>query len=667
MIGSHHVVRDTQRESRTVSSRLIVVSVIVTALALVLGLRLAHLQVFKYRHFAMLSEDNRVRIEPVSPTRGIIFDRQGEILAQNLPVFSLEVIPEVVGDLDAMIASLRRIIDISDEDLRAFHIALKGARRSESVPLRLRLEDRERARFEVNRHLFPGVNVRAWLARHYPFGSTGAHVIGYVGRIDERDLRQVDANAYRGRSHIGKIGIERSYEDLLRGRVGYEHVETDVRGRKLQVLERRDPVPGQNLFLTIDIRLQKAAEEMLEGHKGAVVAIEPSTGFVLAMASAPRFDLNLFGSGTVDADAYLALSQSADRPLFHRAISGQYPPGSTVKPFLGLAGLEGDLEHAQSKAWCRGWLTLPGTKRRYRDWRAGGHGIVGVEEAIEQSCDVYFYVLALALGIDDMHDYFTEFGFGKPTGIRLGSEGSGLVPSREWKRRTHGQGWYPGETLITGIGQGFMLATPLQLAAATATVANRGERLRPQLIHRIISAHKGGHAEFMQAQRLAPVRAYSDEDWDTIVGAMVGVMHDRRGTAYKVGADFPWKVAGKTGTAQVYSIGQDEEYDEEAIDKRLYDHALFIAFAPAEDPKISVAVVIENGGSGGAVAAPVAAGVIQAWLSRPPSKESPTVAEEKSPVAAAPLRGERNPLRSAPARAPAAAGVIAGSARTPGR
>lgn len=649
MIGNRYVVQDAQRESKTVSSRLIVVLVVVAALALVLGLRLAHLQVFKYRHFAMLSEDNRVRIEPVSPTRGIIFDRQGEILAQNLPVFSLEVIPEVVDDMDAMIASLRRIIDIGDEDLRAFHLAMKSARRSESVPLRLRLEDRERARFEVNRHLFPGVNVRAWLARHYPFGSVGAHVIGYVGRIDDRDLRRIDVNAYRGQSRIGKIGLERSYEDLLRGRVGYEHVETDVRGRRLQVLERRDPVPGQNLFLTIDIRLQKAAEEMLEGHKGAVVAIEPSTGFVLAMASAPRFDLNLFSSGTVDADAYLALSQSPDRPLFHRAISGQYPPGSTVKPFLGLAGLDRGLEHARSKAWCRGWLTLPGTNRRYRDWRAGGHGIVGVEEAIEQSCDVYFYVLAHSLGIDSMHEYLTDFGFGEPTGIRLGSEGSGLVPSREWKRRTHGQGWYPGETLITGIGQGFMLTTPLQLAAATATVANRGERLRPQLIHRIISAQKSGRAEFMQAQRLSPVRAYSDGDWDQIVEAMIGVMHDRRGTAYEVGIGFPWRVAGKTGTAQVYSIGQDEEYDEESIDKRLHDHALFVAFAPADDPKISVAVVIENGGSGGTVAAPIAAEVIRAWLSRPPPKESPSVTEESLPLASASASGDRDRFGSSPA------------------
>ena len=609
--------------ARVFSARAAWASVIVGCLVLVLIARLAHLQIFEHGHFTTLSENNRVKLVPIPPRRGLIFDRHGEILARNLPTYSLEVVPEAVEDIDTLVEELRAIIEIGSAEEEAFRAALTRKRRFEGIPLRTRLEDREVAMFSVNRYRFPGVDIRARLTRDYPFGALGVHVIGYIGRISERELGRIDQADYRGMSHIGKTGVEESYEGWLRGKVGYQRVETNSRGRVLRVLERHDPVPGKNLYLTMDAGLQRIAESALGDENGAIVALDPATGAVLAMASRPGFDPNLFIDG-IDAGTYRTLQRSPDRPLFHRAVSGQYPPGSTIKPFLGLAGLERGIGHIGETSWCPGWFRLPGRKHKYRDWKEYGHGRIGLHDAIVQSCDVYFYELALALGIDRMHEYMSSFGFGERTGIRIESESSGLMPSRAWKRDVRGQSWFPGETLITGIGQGFMLATPLQLASATATFAMRGVRLRPKLVDRAVDPSSGA-IEVVDPETTATIQPRDPPNWQRITDAMTGVVHGPRGTARRIGAGLDYQIAGKTGTAQVFTVKQHEKYDADKLDKKLHDHGLFVAFAPVERPRIAVAVVVENGGSGSGAAAPLARIVIDAYLANapPPPPASP--------------------------------------------
>ena len=614
-------IKDFSRESFLVSARAVTAAIIVGLLTLALVGRLAHLQVLKHQHFTTLSENNRVKIVPIAPTRGLIFDRNGEVLAQNLPAYGLEVVPELVEDVDTLISELREIIDITDADEEEFLAVLARKPRFEKIPLRLRLDDREVARFAVNRHRFPAVDIDARLTRNYPHGELGVHLIGYVGRIDKRELDSIDQADYRGTSHIGKTGIEASHEDWLHGKVGYQRVETNAQGRILRVLQRHDPVPGSNLFLTMDVKLQRAAEEALGDERGAIVALEPVTGAVLAMASTPGFDPNLFVHG-IDVDTYRSLQRSPERPLFNRAVTGQYPPGSTIKPFLGLAGLERNIGHARGTTWCPGWFRLPGRERKYRDWNKWGHGRIGLQDAIVQSCDVYFYELALALGIDRMHEYLSSFGFGARTGIRLGGESPGLMPSRTWKRNARGQSWYPGETVITGIGQGYMLVTPLQLASAAAALATRGTRMRPSIVDRAVDPGSG-ETEAVDPETTATIESLDAANWERIVGAMAGVVHGPRGTARRINAGIAYRMAGKTGTAQVVGIGQNEEYDADKLDKRFHDHGLFVAFAPVEEPRIAVAVIVENGGSGSDAAAPLARIVIDAWLGDTPTPPTP--------------------------------------------
>ena len=613
--------KSSPRGSYLFSVRAVSAAIIVAMLTLLLIGRLVHLQIFKHQHFTTLSENNRVKIVPIAPTRGLIFDRRGEILAQNLPTYSLEVVPEAVEDVDALIAELRGVVEIGSEDEEAFLAALSRKRHFEKVPLRLRLEDREVARFSVNRHRFPGVDVVARLIRSYPLGALGGHLVGHVGRINRSDLERIDPSGYRGISHIGKTGVEASFEDWLHGKVGYQRIETNAQGRILRVLERHDPVPGANLFLTVDARLQRTAEAALGEENGAIVALDPVTGAVLAMASRPGVDPNLFAGG-IDPETYRALRRSPDRPLFNRAMNGQYPPGSTIKPFLGLAGLERSVGHAREKSWCPGWFSLPGRKHRYRDWKKHGHGRIGLRDAIVQSCDVYFYELALALGIDRMHESLSSFGFGERTGIDLKGESRGLTPSRAWKRDARGQAWFPGETVITGIGQGYMLATPLQLAAATAAIAMRGVRLRPRVVGRAVDP-AGGSIEAFEPETMAPIRLLEDTHWERIIEAMTGVVHGPRGTARRINDGLAYQMAGKTGTAQVFTVRQNEKYDAKKLDKKLHDHGLFIAFAPVERPRIAVAVVVENGGSGSGAAAPLARVVIDAFLSDTPPPAVP--------------------------------------------
>ncbi|MGB0750930.1 MAG: penicillin-binding protein 2 [Gammaproteobacteria bacterium] len=609
--------QDLVAEQLVFRARVIAAVAFVALAFLILILRMAHLQVTEYDHFRTLSENNRVKILPLEPTRGLIFDRNGVVLAQNVPTYSLDVVPEAVEDITVLLEQLREMVVITEGDERRFRQALNEQGRFDNVPLRLRLTEEEVARFAVNRHRFPGVDIRARLSREYPLGSLMAHVVGYMNRITEDDLDRIDETNYRASTHIGRTGVERAYEEVLHGEVGYQHVETNAHDRVLRVLEREEASPGADLHLSIDAGLQAVAEAALGVENGTVVAIDPLTGGVLAMVSTPTFDPNQFVTG-IDLASFKALNTSPERPLFNRVLYGKYPPGSTLKPFIALGGLEFDAPTTRRRVFCPGYFTLKGSEHRYRDWKRTGHGQVDMARSIIESCDIYYYELALELGIDGMHHFLALFGFGSPTGLDLATESAGLLPSRRWKKARHKQAWYPGETLITGIGQGFTLTTPLQLASATATLATRGLRLQPQLVERIVDSVNV--TEQVNAPRIVgQIELTETKHWGEIIDAMVDSVHSKAGTAFRISRGMNYKMAGKTGTAQVFGIPQGEEYDAEKLEKKLRDHALFVAFAPLERPRIAVAVVVENGGSGGSTAAPIARKVVDHFLGEPDS------------------------------------------------
>jgi penicillin-binding protein 2 len=605
----HFSIKDHLQENRLFLARAIVSALLVMLLLLLLAGRMAYLQIGSHDHYRTLSQDNRVKVEPLPPTRGLIFDRNGEILAQNLPAYSLEIVPEKATDLEATIEALANIIPISEEDVKRFRRLRKQGRRFDSIPLRVRLNDEEVARIAVNRHRFPGVDVKARLLREYPHAENTAHLLGYVARINERELQEINASNYSGTTHIGKNGVEKTYEGQLHGQVGLQQVEVNAKGRVLRVLENQPPVPGDNLHLFLDMRMQQIALDALGDENGAVVAIEVETGGILTLVSKPGFDPNLFVEG-ISSKAYQALRDSIDTPLFNRAIRGQYPPGSTVKPFIGLAGLVENVVGYHQQTYCPGYYQLPGKEHKYRDWKKRGHGEVDMEKAVVESCDVYYYELARTLGIDRLAPFMSSFGFGERTGIDLVGELPGLMPSRDWKRAAKREPWYPGETLIVGIGQGYFLATPLQLAAATAALANRGTRIQPRVVAALEHPAKGLEPTI---PNIAQLQQKDPHYWDDIVHSMSQVVESIRGTARSIRSS-EYRIAGKTGTAQVFTVKQDEEYDEEKVEKRKRDHALFIAFAPVDDPKIAVAVVVENGGHGGSVAAPIARKVMDQYL-----------------------------------------------------
>lgn len=606
--------QERKREQRLIRTRAIIAAVLVVLALGLLIWRLLHLQLDQHEHFSVLSKDNRVKVQPIAPTRGLIYDARGVLLAENHPSFALDITPEKVEDLEHTIEALGRLIPIDEKDRARFERLKRQRMRFQGVPIRLNLTPEEVARIAVNGHRFPGVDVRAELVRAYPLGIATAHVLGYVGRINERELRSIDSRNYAGTHFIGKCGVEKAHEDLLHGQVGHQQVEVNARGRVLRTLSSTPPQPGRDLLLYLDIGLQQAAMAALGDRRGSVVAIDPRTGGVLALVSTPSFDPNLFVEGISQRD-YQALLHSPDKPLFNRAVRGQYPPGSTVKPFVGLGGLRYGLISEQSTTYCPGYFTLPGNSHRYRCWRRGGHGSLNLKEAIEQSCDVYFYDLANKLGIDRLHASLADFGFGAPTGIDLTGELGGLLPSREWKERTRNQPWFPGETLIVGIGQGTFLATPLQLAVATATLANRGLFIEPRVARASLLP---GEAR-AQAFPLRSRRIELDDPsyWDQVIDGMVAAVEGKRGTARRIVSP-DYRIAGKTGTSQVFSIGQSETYDAESVPEHLKDHALFVGFAPVEDPRIAVAVLVENGGGGGSTAAPVARQVIDAYLGGTP-------------------------------------------------
>ncbi len=614
-MSSVYSVKNSLTENKIFLSRIVAIFIFIVILIMVLLARLIYLQVVGHEHYANLAKNNRIKLVPVPPTRGIIYDRKGRILAENLPSYSLELIPEQVPDLDKTLNRLTQLLHIPEEKIIQFRRQYKQKRRFNSTPLLLKMNDQQVAKFAVVRHSFPGVDIHAGLIRHYPYSEITSHIVGYVGRINVKELKRLPEAEYRGTHHVGKTGIEKSYETQLHGKTGFAEIETNAQGRFINTLDTIAPQPGTDLHLFLDIDLQKTAYDALDIYNGAVIAIDIETGGVLVFVSKPGFDANQFVSGISTAN-YRALQNSDARPLFNRALRGLYPPGSTIKPFIGLAGLEYKVIKPETSKFCPGYYQLPNLSHKYRDWKRWGHGAVNLKDAITQSCDVYFYDLAFNLGIDNIHDFLQQFGFNKKTGIDLIGEKKGLIPSRKWKKKVKNESWYHGETLITGIGQGFTQVTALQLAKATATLANNGKIVKPRLVSQITSG-KTHHSITQSKPETIPLQP---ENINQVIDAMINVVHGARGTAKRINKDIDYQIAGKTGTAQVYSVKQDERYSEAEIAFKLRDHALFIAFAPAKQPKIAIAVIAENGGHGSSVAAPIAAKVIKQYLSKPALK-----------------------------------------------
>jgi penicillin-binding protein 2 len=607
--------KDHWKEQRLFLSRVIGAAVIVLGMTSVLVWRLVHLQVVDYQRFSELSQDNQIDIEPIAPTRGLILDRNGTILAENVPSWQLVAVPEEIDDLETVLARLEAL-ELLDPANREVLIDLVQARRRFEPVTLANLTETQAAIFAVRRHHFSGIRVQEGLIRFYPFGKTAAHAVGYVGSISTSDLEEIDRAVYAGTSQIGKTGIERAYEQVLHGSAGFGQQVVNAQGRIIadwssnpdSALEVSQPEPGSHVQLALDIRLQLVAEQALDGMRGAAVAIDPRNGDVLTLISTPAFDPNRFATG-LSGSEYTELTTNVDRPLFNRALAGRYPPGSTVKPFYGLAGLHFETEHVAEDHICYGEFRLPGSSRVYREGPGGNHGEMSLHSAIVRSCNVYFYGLSVELGIDRMASFMNAFGFGTRTGIDIAGESRALMPSREWKAEyfagTDQRSWFPGETVSTGIGQGFTEVTPLQLAHATATLAARGERFRPRLMKSTRDAGTG----VVGSDEPWPLQAVGDVDpahWQAIHDAMYGVTSEPRGTGRSSMDGSFYSVAGKTGTAQVVGVAQDEKYDAEALEERYRDNGLFVAFAPVENPEIAIAVVVENNGGGSRTAAPVA-------------------------------------------------------------
>lgn len=620
--------KDHTKEGRVFLARSVIAFVIVLLLLGALIARLYFLQVVQHDQLAALSDDNRIQLQPVAPTRGLIYDRNGTLLADNRPSYSVTVLKEKVTDLDATLTELQRLIAISDRELDSFRKRLQQRRRPyETVPVRFRLTDDEIARIAVNYQRLPGVQVEADLIRYYPFGASLVHALGYVGRINEKELKRVDPKKYSGTHYIGKLGIERFYEPLLHGEVGYHKVETNARGRVMRVLEQTDPVPGKDIVLHLDIRLQQAVEKLVAGRRASIVAIDPHTGGILALVSNPGYDPNLFVTG-ISTKAYKALRESPDLPLFNRALRGQYPPASTIKPIIAMGVIDSGVVSPSHTVYDPGYFTLTQGGRRYRDWKRGGHGLVDLDMAIYQSCDVWFYDVANRAGVDILSDYLGRFGFGQVTSLDLPEALPGILPSKAWKRRTGRGSWFAGDSLNLSIGQGWMLTTPLQLATAATVMANRGVWKQPRMLKGVMTHHasQNQNQEMVEGSVvdisglegtsavLPDIQLKNDQNWQKVIDAMIAVVHGPRGTARKVGRGLDFQIAGKTGTAQVVGIKQDATYDAESLAERHRDHALFLAFAPANKPEIAVSVIVENGGGGSSTAAPIARDVINAFM-----------------------------------------------------
>lgn len=610
--------KDHSGESQVFFDRIVLGLVLLVIAILFLAARMFYLQVMQHDLYTTLSDKNRIQVQSVPPIRGLIYDRNGELIADNVPSFSLTITRERVEDLESTLKSIDALIGLTPEQIESFERRLSRRQRPyEAVPILLRMTQEQIAQISVNRYSLPGVDVQAKLVRHYPHGDLMAHAVGSVRRINEDDARRLDSVAYSGTEHVGKIGVEKYYENVLLGKVGYQRVETDARGRIMKVLDSTPPEPGSNLMLHVDSGLQRVASDALGDRRGTVVAIDPKTGGILALVSKPSYDPNLFIAG-IDHATYASLRDSIDVPLFNRALQGLYEPGSTLKPFLGLIGLATGTTSKEYKIEDPGWYKLPQNERLYRDWNwkksgIGGHGLVNIEKAIYRSCNIYFYELAVKLGIDRIHDGLALFGFGQNTAIDLPEARKGLLPSRAWKLGSRGEPWYPGDTVNIGIGQGDILVTPLQLATAVAVLANRGGTVTPHMLKQ--------NPLVTRDNQLPDIDLIPEQAWELVIKSMEKVVHrgnqgfGENGTAWAyIGRGIEYRMAGKSGTAQVVGIAQGELYDAELIAERNRKHAWFIAFAPVDDPKIALAVLVENGGGGSEFASPVARKILDYYL-----------------------------------------------------
>lgn len=603
---------DRQQQQGIFNRRAILSFFVVVLMSLGLLGRIAYLQILQHEKYQDLAQQNRVQQQPVAPPRGLLYDRKGRLIASNQPVKNLVLVKERIADMKATLNVLRTLVDLSDEEIERFEKRLEQRRRPfQGVTLRSKLSEQDVAAISVDSYRLPGVEIRAELARYYPYGDLFTHAIGYVGRLNEKELEKVDANNYAATEYHGKLGVERFYEKDLHGQVGMREIEANASGRVMGVLTQQDPVPGIDLTLHLDVDIQKAAADALAGRRGSIVVMDVATSGVLAMVSTPSYDPNPFVTGISYSD-YQALREDPQLPLYNRAIRGQYPPGSTIKPLLAMAGLEAGTVNWKNRQFDAGFFQLHSEGRRYRDWLRTGHGYVTLADGIVQSCDIVFYDLAVKTGIDRIAEFMDDFGFGRELGMDIWGDSPGILPSTQWKKSIRGGAWFPGETVIAGIGQGYWVTTPLQLAASTLPIATQGIWREPVMV-------KSGSGPFEQVDRPQefeiPVR--NPANWKRTIEAMEDVMHGARGTARRVGAEARYRIAGKTGTAQVRSLGEEEEYDEENIEERFRDHALFVGFAPVDQPEVVISVVVENGGGGSSTAAPIAKQVLDAVLLDP--------------------------------------------------
>ena len=603
----HFPLKNMQQEKRIYKGRIFFAIFIVVICLLILICRYAYLQIVHYDDFTTASDKNRIRLQPLAPARGYIYDRNGVLLADNYPVFTATLSRADVSDIDDTINRLIPVLELTEEDVERFKSRVKTARKTERIAIKLNLNEADIAKFSEVKYVFPGVKIETQMTRYYPHGELFAHVLGYVGRINDKELKSIDKDLYAGTNLIGKIGVEKSYEELLHGTPGYESVEADAHGNILRNLGRKAPIRGNDLYLSIDYGLQMVAAQQLVDRRGAIVAMDPRTGEILALVSSPSFNPNLFVTGISSKD-YSGLRDNLDQPLYNRAVQGVYPPGSTIKPMFGLGGIHYGLVDWGTAISDPGYFNLPGDSHRFRDHKKTGHGTVNLHKAQVVSCDTYFYILSYRMGIEKMNDWMRQFGFGEKTGVDLPSESSGLYPSPEWKMRTRKSKWLKGETISVSIGQGAFTATPLQLAMATAITANKGSHVTPH----VLRDNKGAKKFTVHNAPDGKIQFNgTEQDWLNMHAAMIDVI--QTGTARGIKGGLRYSIAGKTGTAQVKSIAQGKRYNEAALSSREWDHGLFVGFAPADNPEIAIAVVWENGKHGGS-AAQLARPVFDYWL-----------------------------------------------------
>lgn len=620
----HQSIRDHEAEAKLFAGRAIVCLVLVASVFAILVANLYHLQVTGYQEFQTRSNSNRITVLPVPPNRGLIYDRNGEILAENLPVYSIEIIPEEVEDLEATLARLSELLDLDESYSERFRSQLRRARRFPQIPFADNISEEQVARFALHQHHFPGASVEARLRRHYPYGELFTHVVGYVGRINQQDIQRLRATDqyvnYTATRTIGKLGVERYYESLLHGKPGYQTVEVNSRGRIVRTLDFTPPEPGRDIYLEVDVEVQKIAMQQLQGRRGAIVVMDSNSGGLLAMYSNPSYDANKFVHGISTQD-YQALLNDPNNPLINRASQGRYPPASTIKPHMSLLALQSGTVDVNTRIWDPGYYELPGVERRFRNWRSWGHGWVDLKKAIQVSNNTYYYKLAHELGIDQIYDFMSDLGFGQNTGVDILEENAALMPSRGWKRATLNEPWYTGETLSVGIGQSFWTATPLQLAYTTNTIVTKGRRLQPRFLK---ATRFGEHIEHQEPFELPPLQLHSNDYFQAVMDGMENVITQTDGTAHAAFIDAPYRAAGKTGTAQVISRAEaerepqmhivDGEQVPIEVDERLRDNATYIGYAPANDPQITLAIAIENVGGGGRNAAPIARRILDFYF-----------------------------------------------------